>query len=62
VQFVAANKKQEHFSHGKRLEKLVVLVTAVTRPILFVVGATDATGHTSEFSPAFDEIFQDDFE
>jgi hypothetical protein len=32
------------------------------RAIPFVATATDADGHTSEFSPAFDVIFEDDFD
>lgn len=41
---------------------ITLLVPAGTRAIPFVATATDAIGHTSEFSPAFDVIFEDDFE
>lgn len=37
-------------------------VPAGVRAIPFVATATDAMGHASEFSPAFDVIFEDDFE
>ena len=33
-----------------------------SRPIPFVLVATDADGYSSEFSPAFDVIFEDDFD
>jgi hypothetical protein len=32
------------------------------RAIPFVATATDAGGHTSEFPPAVDVIFEDDFD
>jgi hypothetical protein len=32
------------------------------RAIPFVASATDADGHSSELSPAFDVLFEDDFE
>ncbi len=35
---------------------------AGARAIPFLATATDADGHTSEFSPAYDVIFEDDFE
>lgn len=41
---------------------IVLLVPAGVRAIPFVATATDAGGHTSEFSPAFDLIFEDDFD
>jgi len=41
---------------------IVLLVPAGVRAIPFVATATDAAGHTSEFSSAFDVIFEDDFD
>lgn len=41
---------------------ITLLVPAGARAIPFVATATDAGGHTSEFSPAFDVIFEDDFD
>lgn len=41
---------------------VVLLVPAGVRAIPFVATATDASGHTSEFSPPFDVIFEDDFD
>lgn len=41
---------------------ITLLVPAGVRAIPFVATASDASGHTSELSPAFDVIFEDDFE
>jgi hypothetical protein len=41
---------------------ITLLVPAGVRAIPFVATATDAGGHTSEFSPPFDVIFEDDFD
>jgi hypothetical protein len=41
---------------------ITLLVPAGVRAIPFVATATDAGGHTSELSPAFDVIFEDGFE
>jgi hypothetical protein len=37
-------------------------VPAGVAAIPFVAVATDANGYSSEFSPAFDAIFEDDFD
>ncbi|MEO7325217.1 MAG: hypothetical protein ABIW82_10360 [Dokdonella sp.] len=41
---------------------ITLLVPAGVRAIPFAATATDADGHTSEFSPPFDVIFEDGFE
>lgn len=41
---------------------IVLAVLPGTRALPFVAVATDADGYSSEFSPAFDVIFEDDFE
>ena len=41
---------------------VTLLISAGVRAIPFVATATDSDGHTSEFSPAFDVLFADDFE
>jgi hypothetical protein len=47
---------------AQQLRTITLLVPAGLRAIPFVATATDAGGHTSEFSPAFDVIFEDGFE
>jgi hypothetical protein len=44
-------------------QRMVMLTLADSAPAIpFVATATDADGHTSEVSPAFDVLFEDDFE
>ncbi len=47
---------------AQQQRSIVLLVPAGARAFPFVATATDAGGHTSEFSPAFDVIFEDDFD
>lgn len=47
---------------AQQLRTVTLLVPVGARAIPFVATATDANGHTSEFSPAFDVIFEDGFE
>jgi hypothetical protein len=49
-------------SSAQQLRTIVLLVPAGVRAIPFVASATDADGHGSEFSPAFDVLFEDDFD
>ncbi|MEO5625101.1 MAG: hypothetical protein ABIQ70_03705 [Dokdonella sp.] len=49
-------------SSAQQSRTITLLVPIGVRAIPFVATATDADGHTSEFSPAFDVIFEDGFE
>lgn len=47
---------------AQAVRSITLLVPAGVRAIPFVATATDAQGHSSEFSPAFDVLFEDDFD
>lgn len=47
---------------AQAVRSITLLVPAGVRAIPFVATATDAEGHSSEFSPAFDVLFEDDFD
>lgn len=47
---------------AQQVRSVTLTLPAGVRAIPFVVTATDADGHTSEFSPAFDVIFETDFD
>jgi hypothetical protein len=47
---------------AQQSRSVTLTVPAEVRAIPFVATATDAGGHTSEFSPAFDVIFETDFD
>ena len=55
---------QDSYAAGDaQLNKSISLVLpAGVQGIPFVATATSASGYTSEFSAAYDEIFEDDFE
>jgi hypothetical protein len=47
---------------AQALRSITLLVPMGVRAIPFVASATDANGHSSELSPAFDVLFEDDFD
>ncbi|SFN09924.1 hypothetical protein [Dokdonella immobilis] len=49
-------------SSAQAPRSVVLTVPAGARALPFVATATDADGHTSEFSPAFDVVFETDFD
>ncbi len=49
-------------SAAQQLRTITLLVPAGAKAIPFVATATDASGRSSEFSPAFDVIFEHDFD
>lgn len=49
-------------SSAQQLRTITLLVPEGLRAIPFVATATDANGHGSEISPAFDVLFEDDFD
>ena len=55
---------QDFYPGGSAQTQRTVMLTVPDgiRAIPFVATATDANGHTSELSPAFDVIFEDDFD
>lgn len=50
------------FASAQQVRAVTLTLPAGVRAIPFVATATDADGHASEFSPAFDVIFETDFD